>query len=48
MYGVNCHRTTEVNMDNKLHEKLKKQHNGKNPVKVTVDSVGGIECGKCH
>ncbi|AID37477.1 cytochrome c [Candidatus Walczuchella monophlebidarum] len=53
---INCHRTTEVNMDNKyyveyfnkLHEKLKKQYNGKNPVKVTVDSVGGIECGKCH
>ncbi|YBU89283.1 MAG: hypothetical protein ACFIN5_00625 [Candidatus Walczuchella monophlebidarum] len=34
---INCHRTTEVNMDNKyyveyfnkLHEKFKKQYNGK-------------------
>ncbi|XCI75142.1 MAG: c-type cytochrome [Flavobacteriales bacterium] len=54
---INCHRTTVVNMENKyyieyfskLHEKLKKQYsNGKRDIKITVDAVGGIECGKCH
>ncbi|XOD67531.1 MAG: c-type cytochrome [Flavobacteriales bacterium Tduv] len=54
---INCHRTTEVNTANKyyteyfsnLHDKLKKQYgNGKKDIKLTVDAVGGIECGKCH
>ncbi len=51
---IECHRTTEVDMTNnynkeyyqKLHEKLKKQYGG--DVKMTVDAIGGLECGKCH
>jgi cytochrome c2 len=51
---IDCHRTTEVDMTNnynkeyyqKLHEKLKKQYGG--DVKMTVDAIGGLECGKCH
>jgi len=46
---VDCHRTTEVNVDNKYyddliaaHEKLKKGE------KVTAAMMGGLECGKCH
>lgn len=53
---ISCHRTTEVDMNNKyyteyfneLHEKLKKHHGGKANLKITVDAVGGIECAKCH
>ncbi|MDL1913807.1 MAG: c-type cytochrome [Bergeyella sp.] len=52
---IECHRTTEVDMNNGynkeyfqgLHEKLKKQY----PLsegKITVDAIGGMECGKCH
>ncbi len=51
---IECHRTTEVDMQNgynkeyfkNLHDKLKKQY-GKE-TKLTVDAIGGLECGKCH
>ena len=51
---IECHRSTEVDMDNgynkayyaKLHEKLVKQY-GKGTT-ITVDAIGGLECGKCH
>ena len=51
---VDCHRTTNVDMTNKynaayygkLHEKLVKEY-GAN-TEVTVDAIGGLECGKCH
>jgi cytochrome c2 len=52
---IECHRTTEVDMGNaynkeyfqNLHEKLKKQY-PKKEGKITVDAIGGLECGKCH
>jgi cytochrome c553 len=47
---INCHRNTEIDMNNfyytkyfnKLHKKLK------NKPHITVASVGGIECKSCH
>ncbi len=52
---IECHRTTEVDMTNgynqayfkDLHEKLKKQYPSSEG-KITVDAIGGMECGKCH
>ncbi|MDR2122671.1 MAG: c-type cytochrome [Flavobacteriaceae bacterium] len=52
---VECHRTTEIDLDNgynaayfnQLHEKLKKEY-GEDKSKITVDAIGGLECGKCH
>ncbi|TWP24616.1 c-type cytochrome [Apibacter muscae] len=52
---IDCHRTTEVDMTNgynaayfdKLHEKLKLEY-GQDKSTITVDAIGGIECGKCH
>ena len=52
---IECHRTAEVDMNNgynkeyfqSLHEKLKKQY-PKSEGKITVDAIGGLECGKCH
>ena len=52
---IECHRTTEIDMNNgynqayfkDLHEKLKKQY-PKSGGKVTVAAIGGLECGKCH
>ena len=46
---IECHRTTEVDMDNEynkeyyaeLHEKLKKQYG--DATKITVDAIGGLE-----
>lgn len=51
---VECHRTTEVDMNNgynkeyfkNLHDKLKQQYGSE--TKITVDAIGGLECGKCH
>lgn len=51
---IECHRATEVDMNNEynkeyyaqLHEKLKKEY-GKQAT-ITVDAIGGLECGKCH
>jgi len=47
---VDCHRTTSVQVaDNEyyedLHERTPSWHDG-NP--VTVERIGGLECGKCH
>jgi ferredoxin-like protein FixX len=52
---IECHRTAEVDMTNGynqayftgLHDKLKKQY-PKSEGKITVDAIGGLECGKCH
>jgi cytochrome c2 len=51
---IECHRTTEVDMNNgynkeyfkNLHDKLKKQYG--TGTKITVAAIGGLECGKCH
>lgn len=51
---IECHRETEVDMDNEynktyyaqLHEKLKKQYG--EGTTITVDAIGGLECAKCH
>lgn len=47
---INCHRETEINAEgngyyDELHEKLKAKHKTD---KITVDKIGGLECGKCH
>ena len=52
---IECHRTTEVDMNNgynqayfkNLHDKLKKQYPSSEG-KITIDAIGGLECGKCH
>ncbi|TDM00134.1 MAG: quinol:cytochrome C oxidoreductase [Flavobacteriaceae bacterium] len=53
-FCINCHRETEIDMENKynaatfdkLHEKVKVQH-GKD-AKLNVSAMGGMECAKCH
>ncbi|MEC9209034.1 MAG: cytochrome c3 family protein [Bacteroidota bacterium] len=47
---IDCHRETEVKMEGNdyytsMHEKMKKKYAGQ---KITVDKMGGLECGKCH
>jgi mono/diheme cytochrome c family protein len=47
---IECHRETEVKMEGNdyytsMHEKMKKKYAGQ---KITVDKIGGLECGKCH
>ena len=47
---IECHRETEVKMEGNdyytsMHEKMKEKYTGE---KITVDKIGGLECGKCH
>lgn len=48
---INCHRETEVQTESNayysdMHQKLKDKY-GKD-AKITVEMIGGLECGKCH
>lgn len=44
---VDCHRTTKVNTkDNAYYDKLVEFHDS--PDMMTVESIGGLECAKCH
>ena len=47
---INCHRETQVQLETngyyaELHDKLKEKY-GDEP--ITVEKIGGLECGKCH
>jgi len=47
---IDCHRETEVKMEGndyytRMHEKMKEKYAGE---KITVEKMGGLECGKCH
>ena len=47
---IECHRETEVKMEGndyytRMHEKMKEKYAGE---KITVEKMGGLECGKCH
>lgn len=47
---INCHRETEVKINTNgfyapTHDALVEKYHGD---KITVDKIGGMECGKCH
>ncbi len=47
---IDCHRETEVKMEGNeyydvLHKQLAEKYKGE---KITVEMIGGLECGKCH
>ncbi len=48
---INCHRETQVKVESndyytEMHEKLKEKYGA--DAKITVEMIGGLECGKCH
>ncbi len=48
---VNCHRETQVQVKSndyytEMHEKLKEKYG--EDAQITVEMIGGLECGKCH
>ncbi len=47
---INCHRETQVNAKgNAYYDKLLELHQAANPNEpMTVESIGGLECSKCH
>ncbi len=47
---INCHRETKVDVENNayyegVHDKLNEKYHGED---ITVEKIGGLECGKCH
>ncbi|MBK9285895.1 MAG: c-type cytochrome [Sphingobacteriaceae bacterium] len=50
---IDCHRKTQVAFEgnayyDRMHAAFKKKYAGKYDAKMTVDKIGGLECGKCH
>ncbi len=48
---INCHRQTDVaTKDNAYYDKLMELHDPekRGNVKIKVEQIGGLECGKCH
>ncbi len=48
---VTCHRETEVKVESneyyaEMHKSLKEKYGA--DTKITVEMIGGLECGKCH
>lgn len=48
---INCHRETQVQVENndyyeEMHAQLKEKYGA--DAKITVEMIGGLECGKCH
>ncbi|HBF20130.1 MAG: cytochrome C [Owenweeksia sp.] len=48
---INCHRETQVQVESndyyaKMHEELKAKYG--EDAEITVEMIGGLECGKCH
>lgn len=48
---INCHRETKVQVESneyyqEMHSKLKEKYGDK--AEITVEMIGGLECGKCH
>lgn len=48
---INCHRETKVQVESndyytEMHEKLKEKYG--EDAEITVEMIGGLECGKCH
>ena len=46
---IDCHRETKVShaLDNDYYDNLIEAHEG-DPSEMTVESIGGLECGRCH
>ncbi len=46
---IDCHRETEVDTDNPYYEHMNEKWADKfDGEKITVEKIGGTECGKCH
>jgi len=48
---INCHRETQVQVESndyyeQMHTKLKEKYG--EDAEITVEMIGGLECGKCH
>jgi len=45
---IDCHRNTEIKVDNGYYDKLTALHQGAQKTALRVQDIGGLECSKCH
>jgi len=45
---IDCHRNTEIKVENGYYDKLSALHAGAQKTALRVQDIGGLECAKCH
>jgi cytochrome c2 len=45
---IDCHRKTEIKVDNGYYERLSELHSKTSKEPMVVEDIGGLECSKCH
>ena len=45
---IDCHRNTEIKVENGYYDKLTALHEGAQKTALRVQDIGGLECSKCH
>jgi len=45
---IDCHRTTEIKVDNGYYDRLLELHESVSGDPMVVEDIGGLECAKCH
>jgi mono/diheme cytochrome c family protein len=45
---IDCHRTTEIKVDNGYYDELLELHESVSGEPLVVEDIGGLECAKCH
>ncbi len=45
---INCHRDTKIDLDNPYYHEYNDWVEKHKKVDLTVENIGGLECGKCH
>ncbi len=45
---IDCHRTTEIKVDNGYYDRLLEVHETVSKDPLVVEDIGGLECSKCH
>ncbi|MDZ7604980.1 MAG: c-type cytochrome [Cyclobacteriaceae bacterium] len=45
---IDCHRKTEIKVDNGYYERLSELHSKTSKKPMVVEDIGGLECSKCH
>jgi len=45
---IDCHRKTEIKVDNGYYDRLSELHAKTSKKPMVVEDIGGLECSKCH
>ena len=45
---ISCHRETKIDLDNPYYHEYNDWVEKHKKTDLTVENIGGLECGKCH